>query len=139
MVHTKPMARKVQLNHVRAHGCMDASSALLMLAAAAAVTATTGFNQAVPDRLLFIGPSSLPCAPALGARAPRNARGLESDSVVRMQRSRWCGRDMVGKSQRQKRCFRALSMASSSEGDVSEAGGAGLSVGGCIAYESLVG
>lgn len=132
------MARKARQARVRAHCTVastlsSSSSSLLatavtaaaLLGGAAAATTATGLNQAASDRSLFVVPSPLPRAPAWGARTPRNCGGVESASAVWVQqRSRWCERGLVGeRHQRPKRCFSALSMAASSDEDVSKAAG----------------
>lgn len=137
---TSPMARKVRQSRASAHctGASTASSsssssllataatAVLLGATTAAAAAAAGLNQAAADRLLFVGPSSLPRAPAWGgARVPRNGESLESaTTAVRAQRSRWCGSRglLVGgrRQRRLKRCLPELSMAASSDEDVSK-------------------
>lgn len=136
---TSPMARKVRQSRASAH-CTGASTAsssspssllataatAVLLGATAATAIAAGLNQAAADRLLFVGPSSLPRAPAWGgARVPRNGESLESaTTAVRAQRSRWCGSRglLVGdrRQRRLKRCLPELSMAASSDEDVSK-------------------
>lgn len=137
------MARKVRLARARCTGASTGSSSLLATAVTVAVllgaTATAGLNQAALHRLLFVGPSSLPRARAWGAIISQNGESLESASAAaRMQRSRWCDRGLVGERQRLRRCLPGLSMAASSDEDVSERGrlvGTGGG-GGCIVFEA---